>query len=260
MLSLLHHRPLDPSKIKTTVHVTHAKAGSTWVDALLRELFPACVAARGRTVAADNGGDLDKHYFASGRIYPAMFITRDQFLAHTELKESNCFVVIRDLRDTFASLYFSLKYSHPPMEYGRNAEAREVLNDLSEEDGLLWLVEQRGQRIAAIQTSWINSGQPVLRYEDLLHSAQDIFEELFIRKFQLPLTPSGLSRALERNGFEKVFGRKLGVEDVSSHGRRGLAGDWKNRFTPLVRKRFAERYGDVLLKTGYESDGRWVTA
>jgi hypothetical protein len=239
------------------LHITHAKAGSTWIAALLRQLFPGRVVERGRLVAADTGGNLDKHYFARGRIYPGMFMTRDQFLAHPELQGADCFVVIRDLRDTLVSLYFSLKVSHPLINR-RGREARDILKDLSEEEGLLWVVEHWGRRIAAIQSSWIDSNSPVLRYEDLLVSAQAIFEDVFIGNFHLPLVPSELSRALKQVGFEKVFGRKLGVEDVSSHGRRGLPGDWKNRFTPKIRERFAERYADVLIKTGYEVDAQWV--
>jgi sulfotransferase family protein len=258
MLSRFYKRLVGTPEVNTTLHITHAKAGSTWVDALLRQLFPRRVAERGRLAAADTDGNLDKYSFERGRIYPAMFMTRDQFLAHAELKDADYFVVIRDLRDTLISLYFSLKISHSVMDEHQR-EAREILTKLSEEEGLLWLVEQRGRRIAAIQTSWVNSDSLVLRYEDLLGSAQEIFEDVLIRKFQLPVVPAELASALKQVGFEKVFGRKLGDEDVTSHGRRGLPADWKNRFTPKLRERFAERYGDVLIKTGYEADTRWVS-
>lgn len=174
MLSRFSKRLAGTPEVNTTLHITHAKAGSTWVDALLRQLFPRRVAERGHLSAADTDGNLDKYSFERGRIYPAIFMTRDQ------------------------------------------------------------------------------------GYEDLLRSAQKIFEDVLIRKFQLPVVPAELARALKQVGFEKVFGRKLGDEDVNSHGRRGLPGDWKNRFTAKLRERFAERYGDVLIKTGYETDSRWV--
>lgn len=258
MLSRLYRRLVGTPKIATMLHITHVKAGSTWIDALLRQLFPGRVAKRGRTVVEETGGNLDTHYFLPGKIYPAMFMTREQFFAHAELKEANHFVVIRDLRDTLISLYFSLRFSHPLMEKKGIGEARDILSKLDEEEGLLWVLEKRGRRIAAIQTSWVNSNSLVLRYEDLVRSAQAIFEDVLIRKFHLPIDSSQLSRALKQVSFEKVFGRKLGVEDVKSHGRRGLPGDWKSRFTPKLRARFIERFGDVLLTTGYEKDAQWV--
>lgn len=251
-------RVFGDRKAATLVHVTHAKAGSTWIRNLLRELFRTRVTERGRLVASGTGGDLSKHYFSPGKIYPAMFMTREQFLAHPELKNVNRFVVIRDLRDTFVSLYFSLKVSHPPMEDGHIAIERDKLQGLTEEEGLLSLIERRGRRVAAIQTSWLNANELVLRYEDIVKNPQGVFEELFLRKLGLPLSRSKLARAVRKVSFETVFRRKLGVEDVKSHGRRGLPGDWRNHFTPKIRERFAERYGEILIATGYENDSAWI--
>jgi len=57
-----------------------------------------------------------------------------------------------------------------------------------------------------------------------------------------------------------AFGRKLGEEDITSHGRKGTPGDWKNHFTPALRRQFGEKFGDLLIATGYEKDLAWMQA
>jgi hypothetical protein len=244
----------DPP-VPTTVHVTHAKAASTWIDSAFRDLFPSRVAPRGRLVARSSGGDLSRHVFAPGFIYPAMFWTREEFLAHEELREANRFVVIRDLRDTLVSLYFSLKYSHSQDSPGKREE-RAQLESLGFEDGLLSLLPQL-ERVAAIQSSWLGHSEIVLRYEDMLHDAPAILSDVLLSRFGLPATSRQLSRALRRTGFEKVFGRKFGDADPLSHGRQGLPGDWRKHFTPALCGAFEERFGAVLRATGYAQDRQW---
>jgi hypothetical protein len=63
---------------------------------------------------------------------------------------------------------------------------------------------------------------------------------------------------VHRNGFSvKTGGRKPGKEDQSSHYRKGIAGDWRNHFTPEIEKEFKAKYGDLTVKMGYESDTNW---
>ena len=52
-------------------------------------------------------------------------------------------------------------------------------------------------------------------------------------------------------------GRRRGQEDVRSHERKGVAGDWRRHFTDRVTRAFKERFGDLLVATGYEKDLHW---
>ena len=257
MFASLRSKLLGSPKVPTLMHVTHAKAGSTWIANVLRTLFTNRVAPRGPLVAKASGGDISKHHFEAGWIYPAMFMTRGEFLAHAELSDAKRFVVIRDPRDTLVSLYFSLKYSHPLDETGQKKKEREMLQSLSVEEGLAHLLEHQLARVAAIQSSWLGTGELVLRYEDLLED-QTLLSDLLLNKLQLPTTPAALARALEKNKFESVFKRKLGEVDEASHGRQGLPGDWKNHFTPALRRRFHEKHGAALIAAGYEKDESWT--
>ena len=63
---------------------------------------------------------------------------------------------------------------------------------------------------------------------------------------------------IHRNRFEaKAKGRSRGTEDQDSHYRKGVAGDWVNHFTDSVKDEFKKKYGDLLIRLGYENDHNW---
>lgn len=67
-----------------------------------------------------------------------------------------------------------------------------------------------------------------------------------------------LRTILEEKSFENLSGgREKGKEDVTSHYRKGVPGDWANHFTPALKREFKRRFNEVLLKTGYEQDNEW---
>ena len=259
MLTRLRTLLLGDPAVPTVMHVTHAKAGSTWINALLRLLFRSRVAPRNREAARASGGDISKHVFAPGWIYPAMFLTREEFWAHEELRDIRRFVVIRDLRDTLISLYYSVKISHP-LKQERVRQDRQVLLDLNDEDGLAYLLEKQLPGAATMQASWLNHQEIILRYEDLLENDFELLRDLLLKKFGLPASEAELRKAITATRFEATFGRKLGEEDLHSHGRTGKPGDWKNHFTPALRRKFGESFGDLLIATGYEKDHSWMQA
>ena len=226
------------------MHITHPKAGSTWVTVVLHELFGDCVAPRGRGVAEATGGDLAQHVFETGRVYPSMFMTREQVLAHRELDGCKRFIVIRDLRDTLAALYFSLKMSPPSEGQSRGNELRAALHERDEEAGLLHLLDARIADIGAIQASWLNQGEIVLRYEDLRENGFELLRDAFIGKLALPVSERALTRAIGCAPIERT--RKTG------------AVDWRRHFTPKIRERFSEQFGRLLIDAGYENDFAWA--
>ncbi|BCJ76878.1 hypothetical protein CS0771_64220 [Catellatospora sp. IY07-71] len=58
--------------------------------------------------------------------------------------------------------------------------------------------------------------------------------------------------ALARFSFERLSkGRRPGEEDVHSHYRRGVAGDWRNHLTEVHLKAITARYGDIVQQFGY---------
>ena len=238
------------------MHLTHPKAGSTWLDRIFRKSFGSLVEPRGNLGAKAAGVDLKDYVYPTGRIHPALFLSCEQFLRHQELADSRRFVVIRDLRDTIISLYFSVRYSHPPLE--RIVAAREQVRHMEQNEALLHYIRDNTSGIASLQRSWVGSGEHLLHYEDLLKDDVALLTDLFIQRCGLPITPSRLKRIILLNRFEARFGRKLGTEDIHSHGRQGAPGNWRKYFTRQMAEEFQERYGEVLVATGYERDETWV--
>src|SRR5687767_1020290 len=84
-------------------HITHWKAGSQWFLALLKDAFGAAVV---------EPRELVKHTYATpaepGKIYPCCYLKRQEFLAVPSPPKARRLVLIRDLRDTLVSGYFSI--------------------------------------------------------------------------------------------------------------------------------------------------------
>ncbi len=232
------------------LHITHAKAGSTWVEGIMRALFKKRMVERGYKLPV----------FERGRVY-SIFMAREDFAKHPELATSRRFIVLRDLRDTLISRYFSIRNSHKPDPAGKIAAIRSRLLEMNEEDGLMEIMGDAGMEATArIQRSWMGSGEIVLRYEDLIANDVQLFTELFVEKLGLPVKAADVERAVISQRFDTLYGRKPGEEDVMSHGRKGIAGDWKNHFTRRLAEHFHSRYGELLKGADYERDAKWVLA
>jgi lipopolysaccharide transport system ATP-binding protein len=234
----------------TLIHVTHAKAGSQWIHRILQGLAPD------RVVEVTNESAYLRVSVRSGMIYPTAYVTKDEFDSVVLPPSSRRFVVIRDLRDTLVSLYFSLKMTHQNNQ--EVDQARAVLQARSVEEGLLWLLDHPDfQRSVRIQQSWQQSGDPFIRYEELLERDEDLLEDLFVHQCGLPVDPLMVRNVVRACRFSALTGRVRGQEEIRSHYRKGIAGDWHNYFSEAVAAAFKERFGAVLVATGYEPDSGW---
>jgi lipopolysaccharide transport system ATP-binding protein len=245
--------PLDPTiTIPTIFHITHHKAGSQWVLAIFHSLaYHHLVLPE-----TDNKQFLNRP-IQKGKIYPTLYITHEEFHSINLPNKYRHFIIIRDLRDTLISLYFSCKYSHPILKNDQ-LELRKILNSLNLEDGLLYLAEKTLIKTVNIQWSWVAAREKLYRYEDLLLNDEKIYEEIFIDICRLPLTPQQIREAVRQHRFEvRTQGRPRGVEDVHAHERKGISGDWKNYFTDKVIKYIKANYGSLLIATGYENKFIW---
>ena len=248
---LLDRPPWAASRDVTVLHVTHPKAGSQWVLAVLRQLQPARVEPPAPAAAHVLGARL-----RPGHIYPTVYLGRDA-LERLELPTPHrIFAVVRDPRDTLVSYYFSMRYSHPLMS-PHVARERERLSAMDERGGLAATLEgQSLRRFVQIQLSWLHAGVPVLRYENLLADELAGFTRI-AEHCMLPVGPRALRRAVARCSFERQAGRPRGREDVHSHLRRATVGDWRNHLDAGLQRRFRELYGAALIETGYEKDDAW---
>ena len=121
----------------------------------------------------------------------------------------------------------------------------------------MWTIETWLQGNAGILSSWVESGEPWIRYEDLLENEVEILQQTLINQCGLPIAPKDLEEKILRVRFKQITGRERGKEDVRNHFRKGIAGDWKNHFTPRIKERFKDLYGEKLIRAGYEKNNDW---
>jgi ubiquinone/menaquinone biosynthesis C-methylase UbiE len=225
----------------TIFHITHWKAGSQWVSKILSELAPERVVP-----AKMYAQNFLYEPLVDGAIYTTMYVTKGEFKSVVLPENYRKFIVIRDLRDTLVSGYFSLRYSHPTVD-AQLVRWRNLLNVMTIEEGLMMLMDEWLPASAKIQQSWLASGERIIRYEDLLNDASGILEDVLIGHCGLEISSHKLREVVSNNQFESLTGgRKAGEEDLSAHQRKGISGDWKNHFTSAVHDRFNDLYGDLL--------------
>ena len=67
-----------------------------------------------------------------------------------------------------------------------------------------------------------------------------------------------LETITDKLSFKRLAGgRKKGEENIKSHYRKGVHGDWKNHFEAEHISYFKAHYNDLLIQLGYEKDGDW---
>jgi lipopolysaccharide transport system ATP-binding protein len=234
----------------TIFHITHWKAGSQWIYSVFRDLIPdRIIPPKG------DQSQFTKDRIIPGGFYPTVYLPKNEFDTIVIPDNNVKFIIIRDLRDSLISYYFSMKTSHKLINEVVK-ELRDKLNSLSKEDSLMFLIEKIYD-FSRIQRSWISTNELIIKYEDLIYNETTLFMKLF-RHCKINLPGNKLKKTILNNSFSiKTRGRELGVEDVNQHLRKGIPGDGKNHFSDKVKEAFKESYGDLLIETGYESNFDW---
>lgn len=187
-----------------------------------------------------------------------------------QLENFKGFHVIRDPRDIAVSSYFSHLYSHPTHIWEALIAHREKLQASTKTDGLFLDMEFIHQDVFERIRNWNYSLPDVLeiKMEDLIYNPFKIFVEILdhlgiVTKEHKRSTPTKISlkklnRIIDKNRFSVLSkGRKPGEENLKSHFRKGISGDWVNHFTEDHKNYFKEKYNDLLVQLGYEKDYNW---
>lgn len=157
---------------------------------------------------------------------------------------------VRDPRDAFVSNYFSWRYSHETTNPVL-ADFRQRAETMSVEEGMLDLVElfAMGQQLQGWSDEmWQQVAQ--IRYEDLLADFDTTARAMF-GPSGLDLSDDLLETLRARTSFTKMARRDDGTEDVTSHFRKGKAGDWQNHFTDRLSEAFFAKHGWLGERLGY---------
>lgn len=163
--------------------------------------------------------------------------------------------ITRDPRDVLVSAAFDFA-NRPESKGGWGPEFR----NLSETERIIYLIEH-GERLFSLLKGWgaCSYAHPI-RYEDLL--CNGVSELSRITQALGYAVPTHIIRYYYQvNSFSQMSGREHGVEDKSSFLRKGIAGDWKNKFTPECLQAFKTfhqgEWQALLVELGYEKDINW---
>ena len=262
----------------------HHRCATMWTAAIVRALSREL----GLTVAQE-----DRYETLPANLGPYHFLIHlnatQGIVEQLAGKPHRGFHVIRDPRDILVSSYFSDRYSHPVYRQDLG-QFREQLNSVEFDEGLRLELDRRKAEFEALANwNYHNPNVCETRYEVLTVRPADEFEKI-IRFLGIPFHPRGtaplldrvkptvnrglrrlkmkglrvggisrefLDQVIERQAFDKLAGRSKGQEDQKSHYRKGVAGDWVNYLRDANKDLFKERWGDLVIKLGYEKDLNW---
>jgi hypothetical protein len=164
------------------------------------------------------------------------------------------FFVLRDPRDIVVSMYFSAKCSHVLIDV--IPTLRKDLESLDLSAGMKYMVDCLSEfGLFEAQRSWMQSAQEqsiqIFRYEDLANDNFTFLKQL-LTYLEVSLSDKELTNLYNRHKFEsKAKGRSQGEENINSHYRKGLAGDWKNYFDGSITAHFGQVTGNLVETLGY---------
>jgi len=182
----------------------------------------------------------------------------------------NAVYVLRDGRDVLVSAYY-----HALFHNNRNAQwavdhLRSEIN-LSDYDNIrlnlpafikyMFTVYPR----SLFHFSWseyvdsvLDNRANVILYEDLLKDAVGTMANAIRTLTNEEPHLERIREVCDTFSFNRQANRKPGEEDTTSFLRKGIAGDWKNKFTREACEVFDHYGGDALIKAGYEADRGWI--
>jgi hypothetical protein len=237
------------------------KSGTTWLERMVAsypgfgELLIPDVTAYELATGGSNDYELPDDFFA--RFDRMLVVTKMhvhgsphnvRLLRQAGVRHA---VLFRDLRDVAVSHCYYVRNTpwHPE---------HPVYARLSVEEGLAAFA----RRTLPAWADWVRSWHAhldgelgmIVRYEELLADAVGVMTAL-AEHFELDSSPQTVVPIVEQHRFERLAaGRRRGEERASSFFRKGVAGDWKNHFTPKLTELYTRLLGDFLVEFGYEKD------
>jgi hypothetical protein len=255
------------TELRNVYHCCVHKTGSQWVRKVLAD--PAVYRVTGlRTYAYAPrlpGGRESRSYperrfdrpFPANTIVSPLYIPYANFAEFPKPEPWRAVFVGRDPRDVVVSWYFSSARSHPTRDNPGLQRARGELAALDVEEGLIFTINRLDTHgLFAALRSWANVDAPgilTIRYEDLVGPAAESAWGRLFDHCDVRLVDAERRALLAKYSFEALSGRSQGEEDQGSKLRKGVAGDWRNYFTPSVESAFADITGDLLERLGYDA-------
>jgi hypothetical protein len=270
----------------------HHKAGSTWFTDICRDVARQ-LGLRFSVVFETRFLDRPLRDHLAAERTEFLVLANADYAEVAALPFASAVHLVRDPRDILVSAYFSHLRSHPTHGWPELDEHRTRLQSVSKAQGID-LEFDFSRRFLDQMRSWPPQvdGVVEVKLEDLTRSpfqgVLDVFSRLGLvmdggvterdrARFTLQRAARHLGHAVgvrlpaaahlpaervlgivwEHDFSRKTGGRVRGVEDQSSHYRKGQPGDWRNHLSPAQIDRFKREFGDLLVRYGYETDEAW---
>lgn len=241
------------------------KSGSTWIEKMVASydgyheyLLPA-VATHELSHGGSHNFEFPTNMFS--KLKEALILTKmhshgsKNNVEILERANLNYVILHRDLRDVAVSYHFYVQNTpwHPEHAKHKNK---------SIQDGLLVFAEGMLSNYVSWVNSWKENANPnnsiQIRYEDMLADPVGGMTKI-ANLFDLDSNPKTIKKIVDKYSFKTMSGgRQRGENANKAFARKGIAGDWKNHFTPKLRKLYGEILGDFLISAGDEEDCSWI--
>jgi hypothetical protein len=227
----------------------YPKSGGSWLVSLIGDVL----SLPKRDIYVSEGFnlfDLSKHFWYEGA--SSYNLTESCVIKSHELPDSplhnfpaKIIHLLRDGRDVVVSKYFYEK------DYC-------VLNGILKEFTLSFdeYVEKTSAEWAAYVLSWINKDVVICRYEELLRDTFSTLQSI-LSSLDFVVASEKINQSIEANTKEKMRKALNSLFPHNTFVRKGVSGDWQNYFAENHKEIFKKCAGEVLIKSGYESDSNW---
>lgn len=185
---------------------------------------------------------------------------------------TNVFCLFRDGRDVMVSYYFHMLFQNdknPPrmVERARGdlqfADYDDVRKNLPE--FIRYNFNRRRKSLNPNQftwdqfvNAWSNKNVCKIKYEDMVVNGVETLSRAIAEVTGKQVDRKKIARIVNKYSFENQTKRKPGQEDSTSFLRKGVPGDWKEKFTRESAEIFDKYAGNELIAIGYEKDRSWI--
>jgi hypothetical protein len=242
------------------VVATHHKTGTVWMALVFRSIAKACDLPLTRIRKSHR---LD----AETLPFPSIVLSQHSDFEKSGwmLEDSRCRILhlIRDPRDILLS---SMRYHrtatepwlHKKRKPFKGQTYQEKINSLPDDHAryIFEMENSTGRVIRAIREwDYTRSNVMECRYEDLIGDIEmTIFTAALLHLGFEDDELDACRRAIRKNS---LFGA-VKKENNGEHIHSGEARQWKAMFDQSLAAEFIDRFGDVLIRLGYEKDNSWA--
>ncbi len=96
-------------------------------------------------------------------------------------------------------------------------------------------------------TGWLGGNVTMVKYEDMLQDASAAVGRAISEVVGIEVPVETLNEIQARYSFANLAGRRQGEEEANRFLRKGIAGDWKNKFSPETKQVFDHYAGETLM-------------